>query len=158
MLRRKNGAHFGGVFVHLQFLLPQICEFLTYGVYLSLKFLLQSQPISHLLCISKILIRVTQALNSQTSHPYIPQFSAHLRISDSSVGALRGHRLSSGNPQRVSTSCPRPLPPLAVTYCTGRTVGIFFLLQLLRFIVWSRLITSALFLHQLEEVKLLTLK
>lgn len=67
MLRRKKkkkkGAKLVG-FVHLHFLLPQICKFITCGVYLSFKFILQSQPIFHLLYISKFLIDITQALNS----------------------------------------------------------------------------------------------
>lgn len=105
-------------FVH-HLLPPQICKLITYGVYLSSIFLLQSQPISHLLCVSKILTRVTQVLSSQTALTYIAQFSAHLRMSDSSARVLGGCRLSSGNPRRVSASCPVPLPPLAAIYCSG---------------------------------------
>lgn len=158
MLRRKNGAHCGGAFVHLHFLLPQICELLTYGVYFSLEFLLQSQPISHLLCISKILIRVTQALNSQTSHTYIPQFSAHLRISDSSMGALRGHRLSSGNPQSFNL-LPWPPPTPCSNLLHWFILPAFFSPLVTKIYSLEQTYDmSALFLHQLEEVKLLTLK
>lgn len=122
--KKKNWCKFS-CFVH-HLLLPQICKLITYGVYFSLKFLLQSQPTSHLLYISKILIRVTQVLRSQMAPTYVPQFSAHLRTSDSSAGVLGGCRLSSGNPRRVSASCPVPLPPLAVIYCSGSYRQHFF--------------------------------
>lgn len=65
-LRGEKKHKFDVGFVHLHVLLPQICK--LGGVYLSFKFILQSQPIFHLLYISKILRHITQALNSQTSH------------------------------------------------------------------------------------------
>lgn len=72
MLRRKSKKQIGFFRLSSFSTSSDLQTYHPCGVYLSLKSVVQFQPIFHLLYVSKILIHITQALNSQTSHTYTP--------------------------------------------------------------------------------------